>query len=125
MALLGCMCLLLVLLACIAAFTVFATLMTLLLFLLVLLCLYHSVYPPESGRSLACVEYNATLQCGSGQVIQIDDSFYGRKTLHYCRQPISPPSPGPEEECSWVDVADLVAGMANRHSGFFLLRPLY
>ncbi|MGH0120311.1 UNVERIFIED_CONTAM: hypothetical protein FKN15_057213 [Acipenser sinensis] len=64
----------------------------------------------ESGRSLACVEYNATLQCGSGQVIQIDDSFYGRKTLHYCRQPISPPSPGPEEECSWVDVADLVAG---------------
>ncbi|XP_058848646.1 polycystin-1-like protein 2 isoform X1 [Acipenser ruthenus] len=64
----------------------------------------------ESGRSLACVEYNATLQCGSGQVIQIDDSFYGRKTLHYCRQPISPPSPAPEEECSWVDVADLVAG---------------
>ncbi|XP_041077005.1 polycystic kidney disease protein 1-like 2 [Polyodon spathula] len=64
----------------------------------------------ESGRSLGCVEYNATLQCGSGRVIQIDDSFYGRKTLHYCQQPISPPSPGPEEECSWVDAADLVAG---------------
>uniref|UniRef100_A0A4W4GFP4 Polycystic kidney disease 1 like 2a n=1 Tax=Electrophorus electricus TaxID=8005 RepID=A0A4W4GFP4_ELEEL len=59
----------------------------------------------ELGRSLACVGHNATLQCGSGQVIQIDDGFYGRKTRHYCRASRSPSPTPSEEECSWVDVA--------------------
>ncbi|XP_036400112.1 polycystic kidney disease protein 1-like 2 [Megalops cyprinoides] len=64
----------------------------------------------ESGRTLACVDQNATLQCGSGQVIEIDDSFYGRKTLHYCRASPGPTASPSQEECSWVDVVDLVAG---------------
>ncbi|XP_056621432.1 polycystic kidney disease protein 1-like 2 [Triplophysa dalaica] len=65
----------------------------------------------ESGRSLACADHNATLQCGSGQVIEIDDSFYGRKTLHYCRSGRSPTNASPqEEECSWVDIVDTVSG---------------
>ncbi|KAJ8417700.1 hypothetical protein AAFF_G00225430 [Aldrovandia affinis] len=70
----------------------------------------HFICEFESGRALACVDHNATLQCGSGQVIKVDDSFYGRKTLHYCRaSPSSTPS-STQEECSWVDVMDLVAG---------------
>ncbi|XP_048825578.1 polycystic kidney disease protein 1-like 2 [Brienomyrus brachyistius] len=70
----------------------------------------------ESARSLACANQNATLQCGSGRVIQVDDSFYGRKTPHYCQVTSTPPStPGWEapsvlEECSWVDVSHLVEG---------------
>ncbi|MBN3294620.1 PK1L2 protein, partial [Polypterus senegalus] len=63
----------------------------------------------ESGRSLACVNSNATLQCGSGKVIEIDDSFYGRKSLHYCQLPSQPPLPL-QEECSWIDVAINVTG---------------
>ncbi|MCI4383146.1 hypothetical protein PGIGA_G00023010 [Pangasianodon gigas] len=64
----------------------------------------------ESGHALACLEHNATLQCGSGQVIEIDDSFYGRKTLHYCRAGRSLPHTSLQEECSWVDVVDIVSG---------------
>ncbi|XP_076879791.1 polycystin-1-like protein 2 isoform X2 [Brachyhypopomus gauderio] len=63
----------------------------------------------ELGRSLACVGSNATLQCGSGQVIEVDDSFYGRKTRHFCRAGRTPPTPPAEEECSWVDVARSVS----------------
>ncbi|KAJ8340113.1 hypothetical protein SKAU_G00347460 [Synaphobranchus kaupii] len=64
----------------------------------------------EHGHAMACVDHNATLQCGSGQVIQIDDGFYGRKTLHYCRASRgTTPSPS-QEECSWVDVVELVTG---------------
>ncbi|XP_067257323.1 polycystin-1-like protein 2 [Chanodichthys erythropterus] len=64
----------------------------------------------ESGRSLACADHNATLQCGSGQVIEIDDSFYGRKAVHYCRPNHAPSHASPpQDECSWVDIVDTVS----------------
>ncbi|XP_039867914.1 polycystic kidney disease protein 1-like 2 [Simochromis diagramma] len=62
----------------------------------------------DSGRSIACDGQNATLQCGSGQVIEIDDSFYGRKTIHYCRSQFTPSPTSSQEECSWIDVTDYV-----------------
>ncbi|XP_034536196.1 polycystic kidney disease protein 1-like 2 [Notolabrus celidotus] len=65
----------------------------------------------ESGKSIACDGQNATLQCGSGQVIEVDDSFYGRKTIHYCRSKHATATPtSTQEECSWVDVTDSVSG---------------
>lgn len=60
---------------------------------------------------MACANHNATLQCGSGQVIQVDDSFFGRKTIHYCQGGTSSSVTSSQEECSWVDVVDLAAGM--------------
>lgn len=60
---------------------------------------------------MACANYNATLQCGSGQVIEVDDSFFGRKTIHYCQGLTSSSITSSQEECSWVDVVDLIAGM--------------
>lgn len=69
-----------------------------------------SIYHLESERSLACNDHNATLQCGSGQIIEIDDSFYGRKTIHYCRsEPTTSPASS-QEECSWIDVTESVTG---------------
>uniref|UniRef100_A0A8C9XSG1 Polycystic kidney disease 1 like 2a n=1 Tax=Sander lucioperca TaxID=283035 RepID=A0A8C9XSG1_SANLU len=62
----------------------------------------------DSGRSIACDGQNATLQCGSGQVIEIDDSFYGRKTIHYCRSKLTSSPTSSQEECSWIDVIDSV-----------------
>uniref|UniRef100_A0A668V1H7 Polycystic kidney disease 1 like 2a n=1 Tax=Oreochromis aureus TaxID=47969 RepID=A0A668V1H7_OREAU len=62
----------------------------------------------DSGRSIACDGQNVTLQCGSGQVIEIDDSFYGRKTIHYCRSQLTPSPTSSQEECSWIDVTDYV-----------------
>ncbi|KAF5905100.1 polycystic kidney disease protein 1-like 2 [Clarias magur] len=70
---------------------------------------FHFICEFDSGHALACLEHNATLQCGSGQVIEIDDSFYGRKTLHYCRTGRSPPDSSLQQECSWVDVVDAVS----------------
>lgn len=67
--------------------------------------------PADSGRSIACDGQNATLQCGSGQVIEIDDSFYGRKTIHYCRSQLTPSPTSSQEECSWMDVTDYVTGI--------------
>ncbi|XP_073715516.1 polycystin-1-like protein 2 [Misgurnus anguillicaudatus] len=64
----------------------------------------------ESGRSISCTDHNATLQCGSGTVIEIDESFYGRKTQHYCRNDHSPPNASSQqEECSWVNIVDSVS----------------
>ncbi|XP_077451223.1 polycystin-1-like protein 2 [Stigmatopora argus] len=62
----------------------------------------------DSRKSIACEGQNATLQCGSGQVIEIGDSFYGRKTIHYCRTKLTTPPSSPETECTWTDVADSV-----------------
>uniref|UniRef100_A0A3Q3SX52 Polycystin 1 like 2 n=1 Tax=Mastacembelus armatus TaxID=205130 RepID=A0A3Q3SX52_9TELE len=67
----------------------------------------------EFGKSIACDGQNATLQCGSGHVIQINDSFYGRKTIHYCQsKPTASPTPS-QVECSWIDVVDSVTAQCH------------
>ncbi|KAM4630467.1 polycystin-1-like protein 2 [Polymixia lowei] len=73
----------------------------------------HFICQFESGRSIACDGQNATLQCGSGQVIEVDDSFYGRKTVHYCRPRVNSSPTSTQEECSWIDVLDSVTGQCH------------
>uniref|UniRef100_A0A3B5LZZ9 Polycystic kidney disease 1 like 2a n=1 Tax=Xiphophorus couchianus TaxID=32473 RepID=A0A3B5LZZ9_9TELE len=60
------------------------------------------------GRTVACEGQNATLQCGSGQVLEIEDAFYGRKTVHYCRSHFTDLPTFSQEECSWINVLESV-----------------
>uniref|UniRef100_A0A3Q2EDJ3 Polycystic kidney disease protein 1-like 2 n=1 Tax=Cyprinodon variegatus TaxID=28743 RepID=A0A3Q2EDJ3_CYPVA len=49
-----------------------------------------------------------TLQCGSGQVLEIEDAFYGRKTIHYCRSHFTTLPTFSQDECSWINALDSV-----------------
>ncbi|XP_071389094.1 polycystin-1-like protein 2 [Centroberyx affinis] len=68
----------------------------------------HFVCQFESGRSIMCAGHNAALHCSSGQVIEIDGGFYGRKTVHYCRSTLTPPTTS--TQCGWMDIVDSLAG---------------
>nr|DBA16985.1 TPA: hypothetical protein GDO54_002506 [Pyxicephalus adspersus] len=61
----------------------------------------------ESGYTIACDNQNATVQCGSGEVVQITDSFYGRQSPHLCAQEIAAPSTA---GCGWSNVKEQVSG---------------
>jgi len=65
----------------------------------------------ELGRSLSCTD-STILRCGSDHVIEVEESFYGRKTPHYCRTNMSASNSRATlpQHCSWIDVRDLVAG---------------
>uniref|UniRef100_UPI00398F81D5 polycystin-1-like protein 2 n=1 Tax=Pristiophorus japonicus TaxID=55135 RepID=UPI00398F81D5 len=65
----------------------------------------------ESGQAFACDHFNATLQCGSGKVIEIASSFYGRKSLSYCSLEAAIPTEA--QECSWIDVSEKVTGQCH------------
>ncbi|KAG8432802.1 hypothetical protein GDO86_017156, partial [Hymenochirus boettgeri] len=64
----------------------------------------------EFGHTIACDNQNATVQCGSGEVIQITDSFYGRKSPYFCNQENLSQS---TSDCSWSNVKDLVAAQCH------------
>ncbi|XP_037401328.1 polycystic kidney disease protein 1-like 2 [Pygocentrus nattereri] len=78
---------------------------------------FHFICQFESGHSLACADHKVMLQCGSGQVIEVGNSFYGRKTLHYCRNSRSPSDTSLLEKCVWVDVADVVSESSDKSNG--------
>ncbi|KAM4597252.1 polycystin-1-like protein 2 [Fundulus diaphanus] len=62
----------------------------------------------DFGRTVACEGQNATLQCGSGQVLEIEDAFYGRKTVHYCRSHFTAVPTFSQDECSWINVLESI-----------------
>uniref|UniRef100_A0A8C1RSL7 Polycystic kidney disease 1 like 2b n=1 Tax=Cyprinus carpio TaxID=7962 RepID=A0A8C1RSL7_CYPCA len=66
----------------------------------------------EQGRSLSCLD-RTILHCGLDQVIEVDESYYGRKTPHYCRSNISSSLTASLEQCSWISVLDVVAELCN------------
>ncbi|XP_078524933.1 polycystin-1-like protein 2 [Lissotriton helveticus] len=66
----------------------------------------------ESGQTIACDYYNATVQCGSGEVVQISDSTYGRRSPHYCTLEGTSPTEL-TAGCSWVNVKEQVSGQCH------------
>ena len=70
---------------------------------------YHFafVFLLDSGRSIVCGGRNTTLQCGSGQVLIIDGSVYGRGNVHYCRSPLTTST---KHQCGWVNVVESIKG---------------
>ncbi|KAG9475124.1 hypothetical protein GDO78_003535 [Eleutherodactylus coqui] len=62
----------------------------------------------ESDHTIACDNQNATLQCGSGKVVQITDSFYGRMSPHFCAQEGASHA---TSDCSWNSVREQVIGL--------------
>ncbi|KAI9536004.1 hypothetical protein NQZ68_038411 [Dissostichus eleginoides] len=73
---------------------------------------YHFafVFLLDSGRSIVCGGRNTTLQCGSGQVLIIDGSFYGHGNVHYCRSPLTTST---KHQCGWVDVVESIKARCN------------
>ncbi|XP_074514137.1 polycystin-1-like protein 2 [Sebastes fasciatus] len=72
----------------------------------------HFICQFDSGRSVVCAGRDATLQCGSGQVLMIDGGFYGRKNINYCRFALSPPS-STGHHCGWVDIVESLTAHCN------------
>ncbi|KAJ1082482.1 hypothetical protein NDU88_002649 [Pleurodeles waltl] len=66
----------------------------------------------ESGQTIACDYYNATVQCGSGEVVQISESTYGRRSPHYCTLEGTSPTEL-TSGCSWVNVKEQVSGQCH------------
>ncbi|XP_069755541.1 polycystin-1-like protein 2 [Narcine bancroftii] len=71
----------------------------------------HFICEYESSRAFACDHFNATLQCESGTVIQVNSSFYGRKSATYCA--LEAVTPSISQECSWTDTRDKVKGQCH------------
>ncbi|KAM9302054.1 polycystin-1-like protein 2 [Gastrophryne carolinensis] len=61
----------------------------------------------ESGYTIACDNQNATVQCESGEVLQIGDSFYGRQSPYLCTSETAMPT---TNACKWNNVREQVAG---------------
>ncbi|XP_075692927.1 polycystin-1-like protein 2 [Rhinoderma darwinii] len=64
----------------------------------------------ESRHTIACDNQNATLQCGSGEVVQITDCVYGRKSPYFCTQGRASVA---TSGCSWNSVREQVAGQCH------------
>uniref|UniRef100_A0A3B3HKL2 Polycystic kidney disease 1 like 2a n=1 Tax=Oryzias latipes TaxID=8090 RepID=A0A3B3HKL2_ORYLA len=73
--------------------------------------LRHSGFQWEASQNCG-QEFNFicqfTLKCGSGQMIEIEDAFYGRKTVHYCQSKQNSTPSLSQQECSWINVVDSV-----------------
>ncbi|XP_060741700.1 polycystin-1-like protein 2 [Tachysurus vachellii] len=73
----------------------------------------------EWGQSLDCMDNHSMLQCDSGQVIAVNESFYGRNTAYYCMAAnYSLSQTFDQDMCSWVDVTRAVSVTCNIDPNF-------